>query len=78
VTLDRDKGFEATPGMRAGNLAIGLLFVGVAVAIVRLADPASPVGSLLAALVIGGLGVDALFSAARGRRSLLSRLGPLP
>lgn len=32
----------------------------------------------LAAVAVGGLGVDAILSAARGRRSLLSRLGPLP
>lgn len=32
----------------------------------------------LAALVVGGLGVDAIYSAIRGRRSLISRIGPLP
>lgn len=78
MTQDRDNGFEASPGMRAGNLVIGLLFLGVAIAIVLLGEAPSSVGSLLAVLVIGGLGVDALLSAARGQRSLLSRIGPLP
>jgi hypothetical protein len=32
----------------------------------------------LAAVAVGGLGIDALYSAIRGRRSLLSRIGPLP
>jgi len=32
----------------------------------------------LAAVAVGGLGVDAIYSAIRGRRSLMSRTGPLP
>lgn len=32
----------------------------------------------LAAVAVGGLGIDALYSAIRGRRSLISRIGPLP
>ena len=32
----------------------------------------------LAALAVGALGIDAIYSAVRGRRSLLSRIGPLP
>ena len=32
----------------------------------------------LAAAAIGGLGIDAIYSAIRGRRSLMSRIGPLP
>jgi len=36
------------------------------------------VGPVLAAVVIGGLGIEALLSAARNRRCLLSRIGPLP
>ena len=32
----------------------------------------------LAAVALGGLGVDAIYSAIRGRRSLISRIGPLP
>jgi len=32
----------------------------------------------LAALAISALGIDASYSAVRGRRSLISRIGPLP
>ena len=32
----------------------------------------------LAAVAVGGLGLDAIYSAIRGRRSLISRIGPLP
>lgn len=32
----------------------------------------------LAAVAIGGLGIDAICSAIRGRRSLMSRIGPVP
>jgi len=32
----------------------------------------------LAALAVGALGIDAIYSAVRGRRSLISRMGPLP
>jgi len=32
----------------------------------------------LAALAVSALGIDAIYSAIRGRRSLISRIGPLP
>ncbi len=35
-------------------------------------------GPLLAALILTGLGLEAIVSVLRGKRSLLSRLGPLP
>lgn len=54
----------------------GLLLVAVAVAIAFVADTGWP--PYLAAAVIGGLGAEALYSAARRRRSLISRIGPLP
>ena len=58
--------------------AVGFLFVGIAIAIVYLSAADHSIGGYAAALGLGGLGVDALFSAARGRRSMLSRIGPLP
>ncbi len=58
--------------------AFGALFVGLGAAIVVLAADGNRLGAYLAALVIGGLGVDAIISAVRRRRSLLSRIGPLP
>lgn len=57
---------------------IGALFVGIAIAIVVSTRHDWSSGTALAAIVIGGLGVEALFSAARSRRCLLSRIGPLP
>ncbi|MFZ1623210.1 MAG: hypothetical protein WAU48_00280 [Gammaproteobacteria bacterium] len=34
--------------------------------------------SLIAAVLIGGLGLDAIVSALRNKKSLLARIGPLP
>ena len=57
---------------------VGLLFAGIAVVIIYTADSSNRVGAYGAALAIGGLGLDAMISAARDRTSLLSRIGPLP
>jgi hypothetical protein len=64
------------PG-RIVTLMIGLLFCCGAIAIVLAVTPLS-VSALLAAIVIGALGIEALLAARGGRRSLLSRIGPLP
>ena len=56
----------------------GVLFIVVAVMIAVLSSPPMHLGAVLTALVIGVLGLDALISAIRGKRSLLSRIGPLP
>ncbi len=58
-------------------LFFGFVFCGIALAIVLLAQPLST-GPVIAAVVLGGLGLDAVVSAVRGTRSLLSRIGPLP
>ena len=58
--------------------AVGLLFVGIAIAILVLSATERPIAAFLAAFVTGGLGLDALLSAVRNRRSFLSRIGPLP
>jgi membrane associated rhomboid family serine protease len=63
-------------GNRLVTGGIGLLLIVLAVAIAIVSDAGWP--GHVAALVVGGLGVDALHSAARKRRSLLSRIGPLP
>ena len=58
--------------------AIGALFIAIAVFIL-LSSPDTPGwGALLAGAVIGALGLEAVVSAARNRRCLLSRIGPLP
>jgi hypothetical protein len=61
---------------RSITAGIGLAFTALGAWIAfKLADdwPA-----YLAALCIGALGIDAIYSAVRGRRSLISRIGPLP
>ena len=57
---------------------VGLLFVSIAIAIVCSFNADLSLGALAAAAIIGGLGIDALLSAARKRRSIVSRIGPLP
>ncbi len=63
---------------RIGNAVFGVFFVGIAAWLVVIALPLKSIGEPVAALVMGSLGADALRSAATGRRSLLSWLGPLP
>jgi threonine/homoserine/homoserine lactone efflux protein len=58
--------------------AFGLMFVGIAIAILYTSASDQPIGAFATATLVGWLGVDALVSAARNRRSLLSRIGPLP
>ena len=58
--------------------AVGVLFIGIAMAIVYASASDYTFVVVVTAIVIGGLGVDALFSAVCNRRSLLSRIGPLP
>lgn len=68
------------PGRPARRVtaAFGVLFIGLAVAIVALPSVEMSIGPIALAVLLGVLGVDALHSAARDRRSLLSRIGPLP
>jgi glycerol uptake facilitator-like aquaporin len=63
---------------RIVDLLFGTFLVVLAIAIVIWSDQSNFAGSVVAALVVGGLGVEAVFSAARGKRSLLARIGPLP
>lgn len=56
--------------------AFGAFFTICAIALFLLSD--RTIVPLLAAAVIGLLGVEAIVSAYRCRRSLLSRIGPLP
>jgi hypothetical protein len=67
---------NAAPKSKAVTIGIGILFVSLGILIVATAE--NGVLSYLAALVVGGLGIDAIYSAIRGRRSLLSRIGPMP
>jgi hypothetical protein len=56
----------------------GLFFLALAIAVLLLSTPATRTGSVFVALIIGILGLDELVSLYRRRRSLLSRIGPLP
>ncbi|PSR17954.1 hypothetical protein C8255_09915 [filamentous cyanobacterium CCP3] len=57
---------------------VGLVFVVLAIAILFTADRQNRIGAYGAAFIVGGLGIDAVVSAARNRLSLMARIGPLP
>ncbi len=61
---------------RTVTCLFGVFFVGLAVAIFIAAELS--VGVWIAGFVIGGIGLDAVISAIRRRKSLLGRIGPLP
>lgn len=63
---------------RVVGALFGIFFIGIALAILATIDDSNLLGPLAAAVVVGGLGIDLLVSSLRGRRSLLSRIGPLP
>lgn len=65
-------------GRRKVDAAFGAFFVALAIAILAVSDWPLPAGALVAASLVGFLGLDAIVGAVRGRRSLLSRIGPLP
>jgi acyl-CoA synthetase (AMP-forming)/AMP-acid ligase II len=56
----------------------GAFFAVLAGAVVVFADAPLTAGPVVVALCLALLGVDALLAARSGRRSLLSRIGPLP
>jgi|GEM_PF-896271 len=61
---------------RIVTFAFGILFVGLALAIFVVSD--ATLGSFVAGVLVGGLGLNAIFSAIRNKVSWLSRIGPLP
>lgn len=63
---------------RIVDLLFGLLLAAIAVAILIWSEPSTLAGSLVAALILGGLGIESIYSAKRRRRSLVARIGPLP
>jgi threonine/homoserine/homoserine lactone efflux protein len=84
IATDENEPFMSKPteaGKSSGRwitAAFGLMFVGIAIAIVYTSASDQSMGAFATAALVGWLGVDALVSAARNRRSLLSRIGPLP
>ena len=69
---------DGRQGSRIVTGCMGALFVALAIAIIAVVDRPIGLGALIAAMVIGLLGIDALIGAVRGKRPLLSRIGPLP
>jgi len=63
---------------RVVTAVFGVFLIVVAVVILLSVDRPMSLGALMASLVIGLLGVDACVSAARSKRSLVERIGPLP
>ena len=58
------------------TVGVGVFFVVLGILIAVTAENGAL--SYLAALGVSGLGIDAIVSALQNRRSLLSRIGPLP
>jgi hypothetical protein len=63
---------------RIVTAVFGVFFIVLAIGILLAVEEPIGVGALLAALVVGLLGVDACVRAARNKRSLVERIGPLP
>jgi len=74
--VDREKQRWKAP--RVVTAAFGACLVVLAIVILLSVDQSMLVGAIVAALVIGLLGVDACISALRDKPSLLHRIGPLP
>jgi len=64
--------------MRVADACFGVFFVGLAVAVVVYADAPIDKGVMAVAALLALLGVDGVLAAVADRRSLLSRIGPLP
>lgn len=61
---------------RLFTAALGVVFVGTAAVILAISE--HTFGPVIAAVVIGALGIDAIISALRNRESWLARIGPMP
>jgi hypothetical protein len=60
------------------DAGFGVFFIGLAVAVVVYADVPMGADAWAVAGILALLGVDAVLAGLAGRRSLLSRIGPLP
>jgi hypothetical protein len=60
------------------SAAFGMFFIAIAIATIFSSGSTNLLGKYVVVFMIGGLGAEALFSAVCNRRSLLSRIGPLP
>lgn len=66
------------PFERWFSLGLGLLLIGASGYALVQFGAAGGLGSVVGAVVLGGLGLEATLAAIRDRRSWLARLGPLP
>ena len=60
------------------SAALGIVLVVIAIVVLVWASASTLLGSIVAAVVLAALGIDACVSAWRARPSLLERIGPLP
>lgn len=61
---------------RLVTVGFGIFFIAISIAIVLVTE--RTLGSIVAAAIIGMLGIDAIIAAYRNKQFLLSRIGPLP
>lgn len=61
---------------RAVSYGYGVFFLALGLLIFVVAD--FSLGTVLAGLAVAGLGVDAIVSTLRNKKSVLARIGPLP
>lgn len=73
---ERPKGMRSRP-YRWVTASLGLFFIVLAGAMVCTATD-HKLSTYGCAVIVGGLGIDAVISAARNRLSFLARIGPLP
>lgn len=69
---------DGSRGHRTVTTLFGFFLIVMAIATLLVADASTRLGSIVVAAVLAVLGVDAVISAARDTRSLVSRIGPLP
>ncbi len=68
----------STKARRLVGVLFGAFFFALGLLIVVTSTVSTRVPAIAVAVVVGGLGLDLIISAMRGKRSLLSRIGPLP
>ena len=61
---------------RAVTAGFGVFFIAVALTLIVVSEIS--LKTVIAAVLVGGLGLDAVVSALRSKKSLLARIGPLP
>ncbi len=69
---------QSSSTARIVTAVFGVCLIVLAIVILLSVDGPMFVGAVVAALAVGLLGADACVSAARNKRSLLERIGPLP